>query len=636
MVDPRAWVDRMLGAIEDEMKARRRPEGVQKLLVGMGRRAPDMSPSERLYLFSVPSQGRVPGLLGGDLHIPDQRVVPVRVASWPANGPLGLSMKEDLGPEIGHAELHYHDDHVLRTLRQRIHDARDALEGRIVELYSSPNLESSDPVPFAEIGHSSLNAGQRKAVCAAWVHPVARIWGPPGTGKTTTVTTLAAAWIEAGRTLVLSGPTNRSTDLLLLGLLSRLGWHRADVEGRFVRLGTLQSGPLKDEWGDVVDVDVLRERRRARATDELESIREEISKLGAADDGSVRHDPEGELGDWVDERRKALEERRWELEEESQVTSAGLVARAQVVATTAHRVATGQVPQRDAMILDEASMVSLPVGLLATLAARQVTLVGDPRQLGPVVQARTPRARGWLGTSILEDSDPERAAPVIRGPEVLLKEQYRMPPAVCELVSRLSYGGTLRMADACPDYARTSGALSYLNLSERVSPTTGTPERRHENRPQAAVIMKIAEAALHQSPRLGGDIAIISPYRAHVRALRRAARATGLYLEFDISTVHRFQGHEHALVILSIPDRASAGLSPFLRATRISDDGGRLLTVAVSRASERLVVVGDLSGLARTCPPNGVVLTLLRLLKAHGEPLSVPLVNSYSGPQVGP
>lgn len=634
MIVPTEWVDGMLGALEDEVALRRRPEFAERLPLRDGVRL-DSSSRAHLYRFAVPGgSGRVPGLLGGKLRARgEQRSQSVKVESWPEEGGVQLWSEVDLGAVVKDAELLYCSDQVLRALTERVHDVRTALEDRIQWLVGAGKEQSlrmgpSGPLP------DSLDPEQAEAVASALGSPVTRIWGPPGTGKTFTAAALAAVWIRAGRRVLLSGPTNRSVDLLLMGVLGALGWSGEEVEGRILRLGTLSPGDLKTRWGGTVAVHLLAERRRAAAQAGLEVALQELEELRA--ELTVR--PDAELRYDLEERLQETLTKARGLKLQAEVTKGDLLGRAQVIATTAHRAALGQVPRMEAMVLDEASMVSIPVALLSSLTASQLALVGDPRQLGPVVQARTCRARRWLGTSLFEDPEGRTAATVgIRGPCVVLRKQYRMPPMVGRLVSDLSYGGSLdiRAPTATPSEGPTGVAscepsLSYLNTADfSTGPVHGG---RLENRGQAHLVMEVLGHTLRDRRTLAGGVAVISPYRAHVRALLAAARERGLQRGVQVSTVHRFQGRGVGLVVLSLPEARGETLGYFLQAMRPTDEGGRLVTVAASRASERLIVVGDLHGLARSAPPGGVLDRFLRLLRVLGEPLLVPAMNSHSGP----
>lgn len=627
MLDSGRWIGGMLGALEDEIRHRHRPEGAERLDVGEGHRIDRPAKTAGyLYEFRGLRPVRVPGLLGGDLHIPGRLSVAVTVQSWPAPSTLRVISPEDLGEQVPQCVLHYHDDRVLRALSERLQGARDAAIDQIWLLFDrevSGLRQIQDPVVASPdvLGH--LNRTQREAVAVALRSPLSRIWGPPGTGKTHTAAALAAEWIRAGRSVLLSGPTNRSTDHLLLTVLEALEWDRDTVDGRIVRLGDIESECLSVRWGEVVAATEVAARRRKAAEADLESVSADLTRLrrilGHSREGSERSEAlTGEI-------EAAL---RWlaELRERAGVTPSAIVDRAQVVATTAHRIAVGQVRVMDALVMDEASMVPLPVGLLAALSARQITLVGDPRQLGPIVQSRSRRARLWLGTSIFEVEDQDGVAPVVQGPTTRLTEQHRMPPAVCTLVSELSYEGALQTAEArLQQDQKVRGAgvrpLTYLNTAGRLPATRPVPGPRYANAGQASLVVDAVRMVMGGCAGLRGDAAIITPYRAHARTLWNAARRAGVGSHLHIGTVHRMQGHEFAFVVLSFPEAPGDRPSPFLQATTSSDEGGRLLTVAASRALHNLLVVGHLSWLARTAPAAGPFLRFLRLLEEFGEPL---------------
>ncbi len=618
MLDPGRWIGGMLGALEDEIRYRNRPEGAERLDLGDGHR---IEGPDYLYEFRGLRPVRVPGLLGGELHIRRRRSVTVAVESWPAPSVLRIISPEDLGAQIRQGVLHYHDDRVLRALSERLEGAHHAAIDQIWLLFDrevSGVRQILDPVVTSPDALEHLNRTQREAVAVALRSPLSRIWGPPGTGKTHTAAALAAEWIRSGRSVLLSGPTNRSTDHLLLTVLETLEWDRDTVDGRIVRLGDIESECLRVRWGEIVAATEVAARQRKAAEAGLESVSADITRLRR----TLRHSGEGsDRSEELAGEIEAAVRRQAELRERVGVTSSAIVDRAQVVATTAHRVAAGQVRVVDALVMDEASMVPLPVGLLATLSARQITLAGDPRQLGPIVQSRSRRARLWLGTSIFEVEDQDGVAPVVQGPTTRLTEQHRMPPALCTLISKLTYEGALQTAEARLRQDRSGvRPLTYLNMAGRLPVPRPASGPRYANPGQASVIVDAVRQIMDGCPGLRGDTAIITPYRAHVRSLWNAARRVGIGSHLHIGTVHRMQGHEFALVVLSFPDTPSDRPSPFLQASASSDAGGRLLTVAASRASQALLVVGDLSWLAQAAPAQGVLIRFLRLLRAFGEP----------------
>ena len=93
----------------------------------------------------------------------------------------------------------------------------------------------------------------------------------------------------------------------------------------------------------------------------------------------------------------------------------------------------------DLLVIEEAGQFSLANTIAVARAARNLLLLGDPQQLPQVSQGTHPEpvddsALGWLVDG--HHTLPPSAA-------TSWTARYRMHPAVCEPVSRLSYDGRL-------------------------------------------------------------------------------------------------------------------------------------------------------------------------------------------------
>ena len=105
----------------------------------------------------------------------------------------------------------------------------------------------------------------------------------------------------------------------------------------------------------------------------------------------------------------------------------------------------------DALVIDEASMAQLPnIFYLAGLCSSHYVISGDFRQLSPIAQGRTSAVQKWLRRDIFSQAgilegldsniDDERL--------VMLREQYRMHPAICDLISEVVYDGKLKTPES--------------------------------------------------------------------------------------------------------------------------------------------------------------------------------------------
>lgn len=92
------------------------------------------------------------------------------------------------------------------------------------------------------------------------------------------------------------------------------------------------------------------------------------------------------------------------------------------------------------MVIDEAGFATEPDLIQPiTCGARRVTLIGDSKQLGPVVTSRRAQEAG-LDVSLFDRLSR------CGSPEVFLDIQYRMHPAIAAFPSRHFYDGALLSA----------------------------------------------------------------------------------------------------------------------------------------------------------------------------------------------
>jgi superfamily I DNA and/or RNA helicase len=130
-------------------------------------------------------------------------------------------------------------------------------------------------------------------------------------------------------------------------------------------------------------------------------------------------------------------------------------------------------------------------------------------------------------------------------------------------------------------------------------------QRSWENPTTAEIALTLAYTLVTSSVT-SPSVAIIAPYRAQVKNLRRALRQQQRsedrrYWSIDAGTVHQFQGSEADVVIFDLVDGPGrSGLGLLLR----GDTGLRLVNVAVSRARGKLILIADRTWFRRAVQPG--------------------------------
>jgi uncharacterized protein len=263
-----------------------------------------------------------------------------------------------------------------------------------------------------------------------------------------------------------------------------------------------------------------------------------------------------------------------------------LWSRAHVVGGTAFFFARSEHEQAlDWLFVDEAGQVGLANMVAMGRCARNIVLVGDPRQLPQVIQGAHPDP---ANLSCLEWMLGEHATiPPDRG--IFLPVSRRMHPDVCGFISQQVYEGRL---------------VSAPDTAVQAVRGTGFPEAGafwvpviHEGNAQiaaeevAAIQAAIVDLLSGSWTDKDGttralepaDIIVVAPYNAQVNALQDALPAG-----IRVGTVDKFQGQEAPVCLVSMTassvEETPRGMDFLFSLNRIN--------VAVSRAKGLALVFG--------------------------------------------
>ena len=251
----------------------------------------------------------------------------------------------------------------------------------------------------------------------------------------------------------------------------------------------------------------------------------------------------------------------------------------------------------DWAIVDEAGRATVPEVLIPIVMAQRVILVGDERQLPPMIDERMGRTAGEQAASTLETSlfqDLLEQDVASRKHVARLETQYRMHPVIGNLVGNVFYDGALVNGD--PDRARRftnsfPAVVNWISTSRLADKSESRSGDSYDNPSEARVVATVLDRVQQDAGRRRGlRIGIITGYSAQVGRLRGlidtsdSQRWPGTTI--DIATVDSFQGRECDVVIYSTVRSNAARRIGFLR-------DHRRLNVALSRARDLLVIVGD-------------------------------------------
>lgn len=261
----------------------------------------------------------------------------------------------------------------------------------------------------------------------------------------------------------------------------------------------------------------------------------------------------------------------------------------------------------DMVIVDEAGRATFSELAIAMQSAKRVMLVGDHKQLAPNYDTdhikevcRTLN----LSKEEVTKTDFERAFNLNNGH--VLSTQYRMAPAIGEIISQCFYDGHLKTDPKTPlEWMKSlpvpwNKTVSWIDTSGCGYLENNIPKGGVSNEAEVELLSSL----LHELINIDGaveklkiwdkndstpPIGIITGYRKQVELLEHnlenSTWATGIRDLIKIDTIDSYQGSENRIILLSLVRHNTENKTGFM------NDNARV-NVALSRAKERLVIVG--------------------------------------------
>lgn len=271
----------------------------------------------------------------------------------------------------------------------------------------------------------------------------------------------------------------------------------------------------------------------------------------------------------------------------------------------------------DWVIVDEAGRSTGPETFVPMSRGKKVILVGDHKQLPPIIDRE-------LQNRVLDDRDIEKEALEIslfeylyeklpKSNKITLNYQYRMHPDIGNLVSDLFYQEEKVSSDRISPNDKQH-LLNQFDKNIYWISTSDVPEKSKEreigtsysNSYEAYLIKEILDKIQRdcESNKFLKEVGIITGYSSQISILEAiiASRDKNIWKNIDIKihTVDAFQGGECDIIIY---DLVRSNKQKKLGFT--SDY--RRLNVALSRAKQLLIIVGDDEMAYEGRTPNGLL-----------------------------
>ena len=426
------------------------------------------------------------------------------------------------------------------------------------------------------------------------------IQGPPGTGKTTTITEIVTQILKTrpNEKILIASQSNQAVDNVLEKVCG--------IEDKILRIGndeTKMSPVARSYTPEKVLNKLLKENIKRinenSACHSVEVVQNEMRKLQGLFKEQLQH---------ITSKMSRNTEGGKKESKEMQLATL-FTKNIRLIFGTLLGISSWKSFRDmtfDMVIVDEAGRATLSELLVPCIKARRLILVGDHKQLAPVIDDDV--------IEKIDDKDEAKTSFFQRLFERIQKadrenllhtltHNYRAERRICDLYSKAFYEGALKTLDAV-----NNSKKHYLSFkSSVVWYDTGMLPNKHDKQQGTGKINYcnvncITDILKHikkemDSKKLKYDIGVITPYKAQkdLLASRIQVKKNFSPYSIDIGTVDSFQGSDRDIIIYDCVRAAQRNGKA--KIDFIADE--KRLNVSLSRAKKLLVIVGDMNFLYR-------------------------------------
>ena len=438
----------------------------------------------------------------------------------------------------------------------------------------------------SNIDYGELYDSQKQALLASLKNSVTFIWGPPGTGKSYTISKLLQnIYLLNEKTLVCS-IANVAVDGLTKKLVDRLRENNSNLlqAGRILRIGYINDAELK-KINELFPKNPLIDAHRER----IQILEERLANTEKTSEKYAL------LLSELDQAKKAL----------ASVMKERIQNASIILCTSSKAIIESAIADNDFdnLVIDEGSMMAAPqlLGLLKNIRKR-VIVAGDFRQLGPIALSATQMSDKWLKTSLFDLLGKEDT--ILNHPCLkMLTSQRRCADPIIQLINKDFYDRRLNtipspehnlFIDLKPNKNKHIGFLDLENDPDNICQYSSSHSRY--NLYSQSKVMQIVGSFLENNKLR--SVGIITPYRAQANNYKKAISNFNIinHPSFIIKagTIHSFQGSESDVIIFDMVDSPYSydGNQMPIGNLFYQKTGERLINVAISRAIGKLIIVG--------------------------------------------
>lgn len=512
-----------------------------------------------------------------------------------------LSFKRKINNEIDKVFLKCNPVFLLEGLRSRLLECQNKTS-------SLARVIVEDGIVH---GHQNEIAKKESLYDMIENNKITFIWGPPGTGKTTTLGNLVKRYAVEKKKILILSHSNTAVDEAILKILVHFKDSKLLEDGKIIRHGYIQKNELKEQYGQYCDVYSYALKQNQKLKEKLLEIEKRIKQF-----------TEGEKNETVTILKKEKNSIYLQLLNEREQ----LIKNASIIGTTISKATIDELVYNqyfDIVFFDEASMAYIPqIIFAASLAVQKFICIGDMRQLAPISKVEELRKDIYSYLNMVDENN-NVSHPWL----VMLDKQYRCHPMISKFVNKEFYlnkmeNGVSKETDFIKqivDLEPFSGRpLTLLDTSGFYASACITLEYSRINIVDACIAVITATRAYKATKK---SIGIVTPYAAQARLIRKLLKDDLGKRKYDItcSTVHQFQGDEKDIIIFdtveSYPNEKLGQLTSNNKGNAID----RLVNVAITRAKGKLIVIGNYSYWKNYAYPNNSFLKLMKYIERQDK-----------------